>query len=166
MRAGIAFGSNVGDRLAIFKAARERIEALDGVESPVLESPIYETTPVDCEPGAPPFLNAVVEIGFTGSAAELLRALRGIERDLGRPSVHRRNVSRTIDLDLLYVDNLTMDSAELQLPHPRIEGRAFVLRPLADIRPDLVLPNQGRSIAAMLQELVDTSGLVRFAAQW
>lgn len=166
MRAGIAFGSNVGDRLATFRAARQRIEQLAGAEPPVRASSIYETTPVDCEPGAPNFLNAVVELGFTGSATELLRALRDIERELGRPSIHPRNVSRTIDLDLLYFGDLRVDTPELQLPHPRIDGRAFVLQPLADIRPDLVLANESEPVGALLQNLGDTSGLVRSAAEW
>ena len=166
MRVGIAFGSNVGDRLANLKSARTRVEQLAGIEPPLLVSAIYETAPVDCEPGATNFLNAVVEAEFTGTAPELLSGLRAIERELGRASIHPRNISRTIDLDLLYLGDLRIDTPELQLPHPRIDGRAFVLQPLADIRPDLVLPDHRQSVTAMLQNLGDTSGLVRIAAQW
>ena len=166
MRAGVALGANVGDRAATLRAARERIEALDGVEPPLLASAIYETEPVDCEPGAGKFLNAAIEVGFAGEAAQLLSALRQIERDLGRPSVHPRNVSRPIDLDLLYFGDLTIDMPELQLPHPRLPERAFVLRPLADIRPNLILPNHRASIAELLRELGDTSELVRIKGEW
>ncbi len=166
MRVGVAFGSNVGDRLANLKAARARVEQLPGIEPPLLASPVYETAPVDCEPGAANFLNAVIEVGFTGGATELLAALRAIERDLGRPSIHPRNESRTIDLDLLYFGDVRIDTPELQLPHARIDGRAFVLQPLADIRPDLVLPNRAETVGAMLRNLGDTSPLVRIAAQW
>ena len=166
MRAGIALGANVGDRAATLRTARARIHDHDDLEPPLLASAIYETEPVDCEPGAGKFLNAVIEIAFAREATQLLSALRQIERDLGRPSVHPRNVSRTIDLDLLYFGDLTIDTPELQLPHPRLHERAFVLRPLADIRPDLVLPNYRASIAELLRQLGDTSELVRIESEW
>ena len=166
MRAGIALGANVGDRLASLRAARGCIEAVDQLEPPLLASGIYETEPVDCEPGAPRFLNAVVEIGFAGAASELLAQLRAIERQLGRPSVHPRNVSRTIDLDLLYFGEQIIDTAELQLPHPRLHERAFVLQPLADIRPELVLPTRQRAVRELLANLNVTSELVRIDSGW
>jgi 2-amino-4-hydroxy-6-hydroxymethyldihydropteridine diphosphokinase len=166
MRAGIALGSNIGDRAANLRAARRKIENLAGIQPPLLASAIYETEPVDCEPGAGAFLNAVIEIGFTADVTQLHAGLRDIERELGRPSVHPRNVSRTIDLDLLYFGELTIDSAELKLPHPRMHERAFVLKPLADVRPDLLLPHQQQTVGAFLQKLGDTSGLVRIDAEW
>jgi 2-amino-4-hydroxy-6-hydroxymethyldihydropteridine diphosphokinase len=166
MRAAIALGSNVGDRAAMLRAARARIENLTALERPVLASAMYETEPVGCEPGAGNFLNAVIEIGYAGDATELLAALRVIERDLGRPSIHPRNVSRTIDLDLLYYGDLTFDTPALQLPHPRLHERAFVLRPLAEIRPDLQLPNQTVSVVTLLTRLSETSDLVRTDTEW
>ena len=166
MRAGIALGSNVGDPLANLKAARAEIDRILGAEPPLLASRIYETEPVDCEPGAASFMNAVVEIGFNAGPPQLLAELRQIERQLGRPSVHPRNVSRIIDLDLLYLGDLQIDTPELRLPHPRMHERAFVLQPLADIRSDLILPNQRQSVAQLLASLGDTSRLVRNAAQW
>ena len=166
MRAGIALGSNVGDPLANLKAARAEIERIAGAAAPQLVSKIYETEPVDCEPGARSFLNAVIEIAFDAGPSQLHSRLREIERQLGRPAVHARNVSRIIDLDLLYFGDHVIDTAELRLPHPRMHERAFVLRPLADIRPELVLPKQGRSVRELLAALGDTSQLVRAAAQW
>lgn len=166
MRAGIALGSNVGDPLANVKAARVEIERISCARPPLLSSKMYETDPVDCEPGAAAFFNAVVEIGFEGEPPQLLSALSRIERQLGRPPVHPRNVSRIIDLDLLYVGDLRLDTPELRLPHPRMHERAFVLQPLADIRPDLILPNQRQSVRELLVQLGDTSQLVRNAAQW
>ena len=166
MRAGIALGANIGDRVATLRTARGRIQDLGGLEPPLLASAIYETEPVDCEPGAGKFFNAVIEIGFAGDALQLLAALRQIECDLGRPSVHPRNVSRTIDLDLLYFGELTIETPELQLPHPRVRERPFVLRPLAEIRPDLVLPNDRASIAELLAKLGNTSELVRIETEW
>ena len=102
MRAAIALGSNLGDRLANLQNARDRIRALDGATGLIVQSAVYETSPVDCEPGAQNFYNAVIEIGFEKSAEALFEALQKIERDLGREGNHERNVSRTIDLDLLY----------------------------------------------------------------
>ncbi|HSH39832.1 MAG TPA: 2-amino-4-hydroxy-6-hydroxymethyldihydropteridine diphosphokinase [Chthoniobacterales bacterium] len=166
MRAGIALGSNVGDPLANLKTARAQIERVAGVTAPLLASRIYETEPVDCEAGAAKFLNAVIEIGYDADAAKLHASLREIERQLGRPSVHPRNVSRTIDLDLLYCGNFQINSLQLQLPHPRLHERAFVLRPLADIRPELVLANQRLPIAELLEKLGDTSHLVRVGGEW
>ena len=166
MRAGIALGSNVADPLATLKSARAEIERISGIVPPLLASSIYETEPIDCEPGAAKFLNAVIEIGYDAAPAELHASLRKIERDLGRPSVHPRNVSRIIDLDLLYFDDHESDTTELQLPHPRLHERAFVLQPLAEIRPHLVLPNQQQPVCELLENLGDTSKLVRIAAQW
>src|SRR5258708_31286548 len=84
MRAAIALGSNLGDRLANLENARDRIRALDGAMGLIVQSAIYETSPVDCEPGAQNFYNAVIEVGFEKSADALLEALQEIERALGR----------------------------------------------------------------------------------
>src|SRR5438874_12748585 len=101
MRAAIALGSNLGDRLANLQSARDRIRALDGVTEPTVQSAVYETPPVDCEPGAQNFYNGVIEIGFEKSADALLDALQKFEHDLGRKNNHGRNCSRAIDADLL-----------------------------------------------------------------
>ena len=136
-------------------AARQAIVQLPNVRPPLLSSPIYQTDPLGCESGAGKFLNAVVEFGYDGEPFDLLRELRRIETELGRPPEHPRNVSREIDIDLLYVGDVKIDTKELQLPHPRIHEREFVLRPLADIRPALVLPGQTRTV----RELLDDGGL-------
>jgi 2-amino-4-hydroxy-6-hydroxymethyldihydropteridine diphosphokinase len=166
MRAGVALGSNVGERLANLRNARKDITALRGVLPPMHSSAIYETEPVGCEKGAGKFLNAAIEFGFAGEARELLRALSAIEKRLGRSATHARNVSRTIDLDFLYFGDLEIETAELQLPHPRITEREFVLRPLADIRPDLIFPRQAESVSALLLRLTSAGGVVQFAAEW
>ena len=146
--------------------ARKDIAALVGVLPPMRSSAIYETEPVGCEKGAAKFLNAAIEFGFAGEAQDLMRALAVIERLLGRSATHARNVSRTIDLDLLYFGELEIETAELQLPHPRITEREFVLRPLADIRPGLVLPKQTESVAALLLQFTGTGAVVRVTAEW
>ena len=166
MRMGIAFGSNLGDRMANLKGARLRLEHLPKVQQPILASAVYETQPVDCEQGAPKFFNAVLEIDYSGEAAELLRELRGIEADYGRAPKHAQNVSRSLDLDLLYFGAMEISSSELQVPHPRIVGRRFVLEPLHDVRPDLILPAQTKTVSALLQDLPATPRVVRVASEW
>jgi len=166
MRAGVALGSNLGARLANLRNARKDIAALTGVFPPMRASAIYETEPVGCEKGAAKFLNAAIEFEYAGEARDLLRELAAIEKLLGRPAAHARNVSRTLDLDLLYFGPLEIETAELQLPHPRITEREFVLRPLADINPNLVLPNQTESVGSLLLQLTVTDAVVRAAVEW
>jgi 2-amino-4-hydroxy-6-hydroxymethyldihydropteridine diphosphokinase len=166
MRAGVALGSNLGERVANLRNARKDIASLSGALPPMRSSAIYETEPVGCEKGAGKFLNAVIEFGYSGEPDALLRALAAIEKMLGRPAAHARNISRTVDLDLLYFGELVIETDELQLPHPRIVEREFVLRPLADIRPDLILPEQTESISALLFRLSPMAGVVRLDSEW
>jgi 2-amino-4-hydroxy-6-hydroxymethyldihydropteridine diphosphokinase len=166
MRTAVALGSNLGDRLENLQAARRQIIGLADVQPPILSSGIYETEPVDCEPGALKFLNAVVEFDYEGDPIHLLEQLVRIEEGLGRKRDHRKNVSRTIDIDLLYCGDREIDNERLQLPHPRMHLRKFVLQPLADIRPDLILPNQTRTVADLLAELGDCGSVVRLASDW
>lgn len=166
MRIAVAIGSNLGERLANLRNARKDIAALSGALPPMRSSGIYETKPVGCEKGAAKFLNAAIEFGYAGEALDLLHKLATIEKLLGRPATHPRNVSRTIDLDLLYFGDLEIESAELQLPHPRIPEREFVLRPLADIRPDLILPKQSEPVSALLLRFTDATAVVRVDLEW
>ena len=166
MRAGVALGSNLGDRFGNLRAARKAIVALAGVMPPILLSSIYETDPVSCEPGAGKFLNAVVEFGYEGDPADLLRKLKEIESVLGRRPAHARNISREIDIDLLYCDNIKIDHEKLQVPHPRMHLRRFVLEPLADIRPDLVLPAQTKTVRELLASLDLSATVVRLTKGW
>src|SRR5947199_1396064 len=115
MRVGIAVGSNLGDRMANLSAARQAIVDLANVKSPVLSSPIYETEPVDCEPGAGKFLNAILEIEYDGDPSELLDEVVRAEESLGRERDHAKNVSRKIDIDLLYAGDLDVKNERLQL---------------------------------------------------
>ena len=183
-RAAIAIGSNLGDRLENLQMARDRIRTLEAVTWPAVQSAVYETSPVDCEPGAPKFYNAVIEIGFEKSADELFEALQEIERALGRkretPSasagregreapageMRKGNVSRTIDLDLLYFGSEERSEPPLQLPHPRVTGRKFVLQPLCDIAPDLRLPGQTKNVGELLAELPEQGKIVRLMDTW
>jgi len=166
MRAGVALGSNLGDRLTNLTAARRAIFSLEGVSPPLLTSAVFETEPVGCEPGAPSFLNAAVEFSYHGEAEALLNELRTIEVTLGRPSGHERNVSRAIDLDLLYFGDTVVHSDVLTLPHPRMFTRTFVLRPVADIAPDRVLPGETKTIRELLASLPRSVRVERAIPQW
>jgi len=176
MRTGIALGSNLGDRMANLRAARKEIVDLvrqrtdspgrANVNPPVLSSPIYETEPVDCEPDAGKFLNAVLEIEYDGDPSALLEQLVRVEESLGRKRDHARNVSRKIDIDLLYADDLSVENERLQLPHPRLHQRKFVLQPLADIQPDLTLPNQTKTVRELLAQIGDSTKVICFAEKW
>ena len=163
MRAGIALGSNLGDRLAQLRLARERVLALPGVSAPALSSRVYETEPVGSGPDADAYLNAVLEVEYDGQPITLLDGLQRIEADFGRPSKRPRNAPRTLDLDILYAGNLVLSNAEVVIPHPRLHLRRFVLTPLADIRPDLILPGHQENVAALLAHLHDPARVELFA---
>lgn len=176
MRTGVALGSNLGNRLANLRTARKAIVDLirhgtdsprrAGVAPPLLVSAIYETEPVDCERGAEKFMNAVLEFEYDGDAVDLLEKLKQIEAAMGRPANHDRNTSRTIDIDLLYFGDAKIDNERLQLPHPRMHLRRFVLQPLADIRPDLILPGQAKSVRDLLAQVDDPGKVVRLEENW
>ncbi|MFT3991426.1 MAG: 2-amino-4-hydroxy-6-hydroxymethyldihydropteridine diphosphokinase [Luteolibacter sp.] len=151
-RVGIALGSNLGDRLANLQAARNLL--LEISESPILQSSVYQTEPVFCPEDSPDFYNSVVEISYSGTPFELLDLTQGIEKSLGRTPKTERNAPRVIDVDLLYFGNEIVDTELLDLPHPRIPQRRFVLQPLAEIRPDLLLPGQQVSVSDLLRSLV------------
>jgi 2-amino-4-hydroxy-6-hydroxymethyldihydropteridine diphosphokinase len=166
MRVGIALGSNVGEREAALRAARAAVFALDAVTPPFLSSRIYETDPVDTAPDAESFLNAVIEVDYVGTPFDLLAALQSIERQMGRPSKRPRNAPRRIDLDILYCGDLVVAQTDVEIPHPRLHLRRFVLTPLADIRPELVLPGQTQSIVALLAGLHDLAGVKLSDSTW
>ena len=162
VRVGIALGSNLGDRLENLRKACDRLRdiAIPGEE--FLQAPGYQTEPLLCPPGSPFFYNSVVEIAFEGDVFKLLEITQSIEKSLGRTGGFERNAPRIIDVDLLYFGDAIIDTETLVLPHPRIGERRFVLQPLADIRPDLVLPWQQTSVAELLEHLVsDEPPLVR-----
>jgi 2-amino-4-hydroxy-6-hydroxymethyldihydropteridine diphosphokinase len=166
MRTAIGLGSNIGDRLENLRAARKAIFDLANVKPPILSSAVYETEPVGCEPGAGKFLNAVVEFGYDADPARLLEQLIQIEEALGRKRDHPQNVSRIIDVDLLYCGEQRINDEGLQLPHPRLHLREFVLRPLADIAPNLILPEQNKTIGELLTEVAQPGDVIHCADSW
>ena len=158
----IGLGSNLGDRMATLRTAIERFESLGRVTS---VSSLYKTEPVGYLE-QPSFLNAVIALETALTPADLLHALLGIERDLGRARSFP-NAPRTLDLDLLLVDNVILDTPELTLPHPRQHGRAFVLVPLAEIAPQVVHPGSGKTMQELLRALPDQGDVEVYApAGW
>ncbi len=166
MRTAVALGSNLGDRLENLRAARRAILDLSNVKPPILSSAIYETDPVDCEPGANKFLNAVIEFDYDRDPPSLLEELIRIEKALGRKRDHPKNVSRTIDIDMLYYDQRIIEDERLQLPHPRMHLRKFVLQPLANIRPGLILPGQTQTVDELASKVENSGEVVPFMDEW
>ncbi|MRD47804.1 2-amino-4-hydroxy-6-hydroxymethyldihydropteridine diphosphokinase [Caenimonas koreensis] len=139
----VALGANLGDAA---QAVRDAMNAIDAIASTrvVKRSSLYRTAPV--ESSGPDYINAVVEVRTQLSAPELLVQLQHIEAEAGRQRPYR-NAPRTLDLDLLRFGDATMWSERLQLPHPRMNDRAFVLVPLAELAPHLVSPQQLQRVA-------------------
>lgn len=142
----LSLGSNLGDRSAMLRTG---IEALANAKVQVRKiSALYETEPVDFLE-QPWFLNCVVEAETTFSPAELLRTLRGIESLLGSKKEFAKG-PRLLDMDILLYGDETIDLPELQIPHPRMLQRKFVLAPLAEIAPELKHPSWNAPVAQLL----------------
>lgn len=164
--AGVALGSNLGNRLKHLQGARDLLVRL-ALPGTFRQSAVYQTEPVACPPGSPDFYNAVVEFGYSRSPGELLVATQAIEHRLGRTSVAERNAPRVIDVDILYFGEVRMAEENLELPHPRLASRRFVLQPLVEIRPDLILPGDQVTIAEHFAHLDSSEPpLVRVQAVW
>ncbi len=160
-RAYIALGSNLGDSTQILQEAFRRLAELS--DQPLLLSSLWATSPVDCPPGSPDFVNAAVGlVPKTGETPEsLLGKLQALEKEFGRRPKAVMNEPRPLDLDLIAFGQEARDSALLILPHPRAHLRQFVLTPLMEIAPQFVLPRQVKSIEALQAELNSTEVIRR-----
>ena len=149
----VALGGNLGDAAGTMRLAAAEIA--DWSRGPALGSSLWRTEPVDCPPGSPPFLNAALGLQPTpGTTPEsLLDALLALEAWLGRTRSGLANAPRAIDLDLIAFGTETRTTPTLVLPHPRAHERAFVLAPLAEIAPGLVLPGQKQTVSGLLATL-------------
>ncbi len=149
----VALGSNLGNSRELILQAMERLQEFS--QTPLLKSSLWKTTPVDCPPNSPPFVNAVV--GLTPFPNEtpkaLLNKLQQLEKEFGRQPKKVLNEARPLDLDLISFKNETCASEKLTLPHPRAHLRQFVLKPLSEIAPDLVFPNQTKTVREFLADL-------------
>lgn len=138
-RAWVGLGANLGDPLAALQQALRALAATPGVTLRAASSP-WRSAPVDA--GGPDFVNAVAALDTTLAPLTLLRVLQALEQAQGRERPYP-NAPRTLDLDLLLHGQQVLGTHELTLPHPRLHERAFVLEPLAEIAPGLVLPGRG-----------------------
>ena len=151
----IALGSNLGDCLGILTTALEVLVVTPGIRVQTISS-WYQTKPVGGIP-QPDYLNGCALLQVQLLPLQLLKTLLAVEAKFGRVRRERWG-ARSIDLDLLLYDNLILDAPQLQLPHPRMHERAFVLVPLAEIAPNWIEPVSGKAIAQLLQA-VDCSGV-------
>ena len=149
----IALGSNLADPKGNILRAFEQLQLLS-VE-PLIRSSLWETAPVDCPPGSPFFVNAAAAIvpHATETPESLLLKLQALEAEFGRTPKKVMNEARPLDVDLIAFGNEVRASPNLILPHPRAKLRRFVLEPLQEIAPDLLLPGHSETIAELLQQL-------------
>jgi 2-amino-4-hydroxy-6-hydroxymethyldihydropteridine diphosphokinase len=153
----VALGSNLGDARAQVLGAFEALARLPGTRL-LARSALYLTPPWGVL-DQPPFVNAAAQLETALPPHELLDQLLAVERAAGRIRDGQRWGPRTLDLDVLHMQGVSLDDERLQLPHPRIHERAFVVLPLFDLAPDLRLPGQGR-VADLLAAL-DIAGIER-----
>lgn len=154
MEIGLSLGSNLGDRLANLRSAVGNLAEQPGIDI-IAESSVYETEPDDV-PAAyrdHAFLNMVVIADCALAVQDLFQRLQAIEEAMGRQTGPQRHAPRLIDIDLIYAGDLILTHPDLTLPHPRWASRRFVLVPLAEVRPDRILPGQREAVANLLLSL-------------
>lgn len=159
----LAFGTSKGDRESFIRSALDELRKGNFIIQKV--SPLYETDPVDCEDGVPPFLNGVLQGVWNGSAEELLDLCQSIERRAGRPEKHSSRQSRELDLDIILFGQQIIRTERLTVPHPRAFQRSFVLAPMNDIAPDAVFPDREKTVSALLRGLPAPGGIRLYAAK-
>jgi 2-amino-4-hydroxy-6-hydroxymethyldihydropteridine diphosphokinase len=149
----VALGSNLGDCAGNILAAFARLERL--TRGSLLKSSLWESTPVDCPPGSPNFINAAAAFEpLPGETPEsLLTKLQSIEKEFGRKSKAVLNEPRPLDLDLISFQDQIRSGQDLTLPHPRAHLRRFVLEPLKELLPQLTLPGESKNVEDLLLEL-------------
>lgn len=159
----ISLGSNLGDSPQILREAMARLQPFS--DESITPSSFWQTTPVDCPPGSPLFLNAVVGLRVRGgeSPESLLRSLQSLEVEFGRRPKVVLNEPRPLDLDLLSFGAEVRNTPQLILPHPRAHLRRFVLQPWAELAPGLILPGQTKSVRELLAGLPVDAGVVKVA---
>ena len=159
----VALGSNWNDSRQNVLHAMDRLQQLS--DFPLLRSSLWRSEPVDCPPGSPVFVNAVV--GLLPAANEtpetLLDKLQALEQQFGRQPKKVINEPRTLDLDLISFRQETRHSERLTLPHPRAHLRRFVLQPLSEIAPEMVLPGQVLRVRQLLETLDSSERLLRLS---
>nr|WP_314357464.1 2-amino-4-hydroxy-6-hydroxymethyldihydropteridine diphosphokinase [uncultured Achromobacter sp.] len=149
VRAYIGLGANLGDSAATLRRVLAQLQATDGIDA-MTASPFYRSAPVDAT--GPDFVNAVAALDTRLPPLALLDALQALENQHGRLRPYK-NAPRTLDLDLLTYADVLLDHERLILPHPRMHQRAFVLLPLQDLAPDMLV--NGRPISTWVAQIRD-----------
>lgn len=164
---GFSLGSNLGDRLRNLSEAKRRILSEPHV-SCLAQSSVYETAPVDVP--APfqdyPFLNAILVVASDWPVEAWLARIAEIEADMQRVRTGLRNEPRPIDIDIVYAGATTIESPGLMVPHPKWAQRRFVLAPLAEVRPDVILPGSTEPVKRVLERLPDNETCTRRTEDW
>jgi 2-amino-4-hydroxy-6-hydroxymethyldihydropteridine diphosphokinase len=157
----IALGSNLGDSTSTIEHAFVELQKLS--DRPIQQSSLWRSTPVDCPPGSPDFINAVISLEpLEGETPEsLLAKLQALEVKFGRSSKEVLNEPRPLDLDIIAFGEEIRETIQLTLPHSRWHQRRFVLEPLSEIAPKSILTGQSRPVIQLLSELDTTEVLVR-----
>jgi 2-amino-4-hydroxy-6-hydroxymethyldihydropteridine diphosphokinase len=148
MTAYLSLGSNLGDRVANLRASITRLVSAGRVTN---VSSLYETEPMELRE-QPWFVNCVVELETQLGPQELLAAIQKVEAELGRTREIPKG-PRTIDIDILLIDSVVIEEPDLQVPHPTMHKRRFVLEPLAEIAPELCHPVLKKAARELLQDL-------------
>jgi len=166
MEIGLSLGSNLGDRLKNLKQARESLSAIKHLAL-IDCSSVYETEPVDVLPeyAGMPFLNAVLIVDTDVHVELFLDGFLSIEKEMGRRR-DNRNAPRPMDIDIIYAGNTVVKNTVLEIPHPRWSRRRFVVQPLVEIRPDLRIPGEKRTVREVLLTLPEEPKVVLFTSQW
>lgn len=167
METGISLGTNKGDLVDNLREARTGILQIKGTRL-LACSPAYKTEPVDVPPEYSDkyFLNAVIIIFSDLAPQQLLEETNRIEKRMGRTGKNGPNLPRIIDIDLIYADHKTVLKDNVNIPHPKWAERKFVVQPLADVRPNLVLPGMNVTVAEQLSRLPQSPQVIRFSKEW
>ena len=160
----LGLGSNLGNRLAFLRGGRDALCSHPEIAL-ANSSGVYETEAQGGPEDSPPYLNAVLAVRTTLSPHELLAACRAVEEDFGRVR-HGTWTPRTLDIDLLTYESQIIAEEELQVPHPRLHERPFVLIPFAEIAPEIVHPQQLATIAELLGNCADRKAVELLRSTW
>ena len=151
----IALGSNLGDRGQLIQRGFDFLCNCFAEPGTFRTSTIWETKPIDCPPGSPLFLNAVSVFETKFPLRSLFEQCQNFEREMGRAAIRAVNDPRPLDLDLILFGDQVINTPDLLLPHPRATKRGFVLGPLAELLPELLLPGEKKSVRVLFDELQD-----------
>ncbi len=167
MEIAFSLGSNLGDSLEYILDARDGLQ--ECLRTVCAEwSCLYETEPVDVGDAYKdiPFLNAIVIVETACEVRECLAVCGELEHRAGRVRTMERNAPRTLDVDIIYADEMEMDDDDLTIPHPRWAQRRFILQPLAELRPDLILPGVHENVRKLLDNLQGNDKVRCFMTDW